>query len=95
MEEKTIRDLVLSEYAKGNIVVCTQEGLQVAPIEDILKQPVEVLLYDINRYMATILTFIEDPKWINYYALMNVVIAMKKRLDKAEEELKQLKVSTI
>lgn len=102
MEEKTIKDLVLSEYAKGNIVVYTQEGLQVALIEDILKQPIEGLLYDLNRDEATILTFIEDPKWVNDYAMIKVVVELKKRLreatdklNKAEEELKQLKASTI
>jgi len=75
------RDIVLKEYQKGNVVVSTFEGLKVMPLKDIIKQPASGILYDINRDEATILTFIENPKWINDYACAQVIRELKKQLD--------------
>ena len=68
-----IKHIVLDEYEKGNIVVYTCEGLKQMKLEDIVKQPVEGLLYDLNRDEATILTLISDPKWINDFASCQVI----------------------
>jgi len=83
METKNekLEDLILAEYKKGNIVVSTSEGLQKTNLKEFIKQPVEGLLYDLNRNFATILTFIDDPKWVNDYALSSVVVELKRQLD--------------
>ncbi len=83
-----IKNLILSEYEKGNIVVSTFEGLKVCNINDIIKQSSEGLLYDLNRDTGTILTCIKDPKWINDYALSRVVILLKDKIDELENNLK-------
>jgi len=75
-EHKDLKKLVLDEYKKGNIVVITFEGLATMPLKECLKQPIEGLLYDINRDTGTILTFLDDPKWINDYALTRIVIEL-------------------
>lgn len=79
--ENDIKEMVLAEYKKGNIVVSTFEGLQVAPLKEIIKQPIDGLLYDLNRNEAVVLTFINDPKWINDYAMVQVVRELKKQLE--------------
>jgi hypothetical protein len=84
-KQNDIKEMILAEYKKGNIVVSTFEGLQVAPLKEIIKQPTDGLLYDLNRNEAVVLTFINDPKWINDYAMVQVVRELKQQLeDKAK-----------
>ena len=78
---ENIKNKILEEYKKGNIVVYTFEGLMVMPIKDIVNQPTSGLLYDLNRDEATILTSIDDPKWINDYACAKVIEELKRQLD--------------
>lgn len=81
---ENIKNKILDEYKKGNIVVYTFEGLMVMPIKDIVNQPISGLLYDLNRDEATILTSIDDPKWINDYAVAQVIRSLKSRIDELE-----------
>ena len=85
MEE--IKDLILAEYEKGNVVVSTFDGLKVCELHDLLDQPAEGLLYDLNRDTGTILTCLNDPKWVNDFALSRVVIALKEKIAQLEEEI--------
>ena len=80
-KQNDIKEMILAEYKKGNIVVSTFEGLQVAPLKEIIKQPIDGLLYDLNRNEAVVLTFINDPKWINDYAMVQVVRELKQQLE--------------
>ena len=73
---KELRDIILDESKKGNVVYSSFEGLMMVKLDDIIKQPVEGLLYDLNRDVATILTFINDPKWVNDYAVCSVITAL-------------------
>jgi len=84
MEGNVVKDKVLKEYLKGNIVVAGIEGLQGMKLSEFVKQPVDGMLYDLNRNEATILTFIDDPKWVNDYAVAKVIRALKKRIDELE-----------
>jgi hypothetical protein len=77
-EQKHIRDIVLEESKKGNVVYASFEGLITIPLDDIIKQPIEGLLYDLNRDVATVLTFINDPKWVNDYAVCSVITRLHK-----------------
>ena len=73
MEQKgieTIRDKVLAEWNKGNLVYADIEGLKSIKLEEFVKQPLEGMLYDINRDAATILTCVNDfalTKLLEYY----------------------------
>jgi len=80
-----MKEQILSEYAKGNIVFATSEGLMTANISEFIKQPVEGLLYDLNRDEATVLTFIEDSKWVNDYAVCQVIRSLKDEIDKLKK----------
>jgi len=84
---KSIKDKVLKEYKKGNIIVAGIDGLQGMPIKEFIKQPVEGMLYDLNRDEATVLTLIDNPKWVNDYAVSKVIVALKKRIKELEEQL--------
>ena len=82
MEE--IKNKILEEYKKGNIVVAGIEGLQCMLISEFIKQPVEGMLYDLNRNEAVVLTFLPDTKWVNDYAVAQVIRALKSRIDELE-----------
>ena len=70
---ESIRDNVLAEWGKGNLVYADIEGLKSIKFEEFIKQSLEGMLYDINRETATILTFLDDPKWVNDFALTKLL----------------------
>lgn len=89
MEE--IKNKILEEYKKGNIVFSSIDGLQGISLNEFIKQPVEGMLYDLNRIESVILTFLPDPKWINDYAVAQVIRALKNRIDELESSSLNLK----
>ena len=84
-KKEDIKGIILSEYKKGNIVVSTFEGLKVMPLDEFVKQPVEGMLYDLNRDELVILTFINDPKWINDFASTKVIRKLALIAEKRDE----------
>lgn len=87
MNKEEIKDYVLSEYKKGNIVFQGFDGLYVGPMNTFIKTSAYSMLYDINRGPESILADIDDPKWINDYAAAKIIIELKKQLDKANAEI--------
>jgi hypothetical protein len=87
-----LKEKILSEYEKGNIVIATIDGDNIismsANLDEFINQPTDGLLYDLNRGEETVLTFIDDPKWINDYAVCKVIRALKKRIDELETIVK-------
>jgi hypothetical protein len=76
-----IKSYILEQSRKGNIVVSTTQGLETYCLKEFIKQPTEGILYDINRDAATIMTFIEDPKWVNDFAATCVIAELKKQVE--------------
>jgi len=76
-----LKTRILEESAKGNVVIATIGGLQIAKLSELIEQPTDGLLYDLNRGEETILAFIDDPKWVNDYAVCKVIRALKKKID--------------
>jgi hypothetical protein len=79
---KELKDLILRKEKESKVVFMTAEGLMEADLEEFIKQPTMGLLYDLNRDRGTVLTFIEDPAWINNFAVMLVITRLKKYYDK-------------
>ena len=86
-----LKDKILEEYKKGNIIVASAFGLEGYKLSEFIKQPTEGLLYDLNRNETVVLTFIDDPKWVNDYAVCKVITALKSKIEELENELKELK----
>jgi len=80
-ERENLRNLILDEAKKGNICVYTIEGIMCMKLDEVIKQPTDGLLYDLNRDAATIMTFIDDPKWVNDYACHLVIKKLKEYYD--------------
>ena len=76
-DQEKLRDLVFQKEKEGRVVLMTIDGLHEANIDDIVKQPADGILYDLNRDHVTVLTYIDDPKWINDYAVGVVIKKLK------------------
>lgn len=89
MEEKELASKILEEYKKGKICYRTIEGVFSAKIEDFVKQPLEGMLYDLNRDKATILSFLDDLKWTNDFALTVLLEHYYNRCKELEKKLEE------
>jgi hypothetical protein len=78
------KKLLLREYKKGNVVFITQEGLQSVNLSEFINNPTVILLNDLSRSEEFILKFIDDPKWINDFAVCKVITALKLKIQKLE-----------
>lgn len=84
--------LILDARREGRIVVNTIEGLMSSNLEEFLKQPIDGILYDLNRDEATTLTLAEtDIKRVNDFAVSVVIRALKDKLGAAKAELEQVR----
>lgn len=81
MNKNELKDYVLKKKKEGKIVFRTFEGFGEANLEDFLAQPAEGILYDLNRDGATVLTFLDDPKWTNDFAVGLVITELKMYYD--------------
>lgn len=82
-EKEDLRELILRKAKEGQVVFNTFDGLKVADLDDFVRQPTDGLLYDLNRDKATVLTFIDDAKWINDFAVALVIEKLKSLLNEA------------
>jgi len=85
-----IKDKILKEYKNGNIVVAGIDGLQVMLLSEFIEQPTEGMLYDLNRDECTVLAFIDNPKWINDYAVCQVIRMLKKRIEELKKQITKI-----
>ena len=70
---KDLKNMVLDAWKDGYVVFASIEGLHKQKLEEFTKQPLDSMLYDINRDTATISTFLDDPKWVNDFALTKLL----------------------
>ncbi len=68
MSEK-VKKLVLDKRKEGKLVFMGNETLISMDVKEFIKQPVDGILYDLNRLEEVALTFIDDPKWVNDFAV--------------------------
>ena len=86
--QTALKDRILSEREKGNVVFWGLPGkLMGAKLDDIVRQPAEGLLYDLNRLEEISMTFISDPKWVNDFAVALTIRKLVEQRDTAEREL--------
>lgn len=86
-EFEDFKQMILTKEAEGKAVYFTSEGLAESKVEDLVKQPVDGILYDINRDRATILTLFREQKWVNDFACMLVIRELYRQLQEAKADL--------
>ena len=78
-----LRDKILAEREKGNIVFWGLPGrLMGAKLNEFVEQPAEGMLYDLNRLEEISMSFIDDPKWVNDFA---VALTIRKLVEQRDE----------
>lgn len=82
-----LQKLIQDEYAKGNVVIYTIEGLMTVELDGLINQCATGILYDLNRDEGTVMALIDDPKWVNDYACAKVIRALKQRIEELEKQL--------
>lgn len=82
----TLKELVLQKAKEGKVVSMTIDGPMSADLEEFVKQPAEGILYDLNRDKVTVLTFIDDVKWVNDFAVALVIEELKSQITDLEEQ---------
>lgn len=80
--QTSLRDKILAERDKGNLVYAHIEGYSAVNVEDFVKQPADGILYDLNRDEATALAFIHEKKWVNDFA---VALTIRKLVQQRDE----------
>jgi hypothetical protein len=80
MDKEELKDYILKQAGLNAVVIMTIEGIQTIDLDAFIKQPAEGILYDLNRDPVTVLTFLENPKWINDYACGLVITKLKNKL---------------
>ncbi len=93
-EKKKYSELVLEERKKGNVVFLALEEVMSAPVKDIVAQPVDGLLWDLNRDEATALTFMDREgmiHWVNNFAVALVIRELKSQVGQLNTELELYK----
>ena len=85
-----LRDKILAEREKGNIVFWGVPGeLHTAKLDDFVTQPAEGILYDLNRLEEICMTFLDDPKWVNDFAIALTIRKLKDELSAATDRLEK------
>jgi len=80
-EKQELKELILAKAKEGKVVFATFEGLIAADLNEFIKQPADGILYDLNRLPEVVLTFLDDPKWVNDFAVSLVIRKLKEELD--------------
>jgi hypothetical protein len=96
MNEKTsTKEFVIACEKEGEIIFATIEGLMGAKIAEFIRQPVDGILYDLNRDKVTLLSqFSEDNiRWVNDYAVAVTITALRSELERVREENRWIPVS--
>ena len=75
-EKAQLTEAVFDSFSKGNIVFITEEGFYQSAIEDFIKQPLEGMLYDLNRNEAVIRTEANEDKgwrWVHDLSMVKLL----------------------
>ncbi len=80
---------LLKEYKKGNIMFMSIEGIQICSVKEFIKQPADGILYDLNKGEEVVLTYIEDKKWVNDFAVAKTIRELKNKIKELEDINKQ------
>lgn len=85
---RKVKDMILAERAKGNIVFRSlPETACIAPIAEFVEQPVDGILYDLNCSEAVVMAFIDEPKWVNDFAVALTIRKLVEQRDEARAAL--------
>ena len=83
-----ILKLIYEKEKQNQVIFEAFDSLMSADIDEFISQPIEGLLYDLNRDKATCATWIQNDKtgWVNNYAVALVITRLKEFYDTHKEK---------
>ena len=94
MDNTELIDKILSNQKNDTVVYMTEAGLMGSTVSELLNQPAEGVLYDLNRDIASLVTLGRESKnkrWINDIALAFVFTELYKKYADLEAQLNEVK----
>lgn len=85
-----LKQLILDKRKEGKLVHTTIEGFVSVDISEFIRQPANGILYDLNRLEEVVLTFIDDPKWLNDFAVALTIRELKAKETSARTIMEKL-----
>lgn len=85
-----LKQLILDKRKEGKLVHTTIEGFVSVDISEFIGQPADGILYDLNRLEEVVLTFIDDPKWLNDFAVALTIRELKAKETSARTIMENL-----
>jgi len=82
--KKELEKIILDNEKEGKITIWTFAGLMTVNLDEFITDPVESMLYDLNRDKLTLLTLMDDKR-VNDYACMLVIKKLKEHYDKLKQ----------
>lgn len=73
MDKQEIMQAQAEAFSNGKVLYNTCEGTTQASIVDLVNQPTEGLLYDLNRDIATVATIFDEQMLLNEVAIVNTL----------------------
>lgn len=92
-DKSDLKELVLEGRKKGKVVFLQYTGNDFAvmsePVTEFIDQPVDGILYDLNRLEEIALTYMDDPKWVNDFAVALTIRALKEEQAALEQQVER------
>ncbi len=89
-KRKNLSDLISKKRQEGKVILATIDGFMEVELENLVNcQPVDGLLYDLNRDLVTCLSWVEaseDIVWVNNAASGIVIEYMSKQIETLRSE---------
>ncbi len=92
-EKKKWSEIVLEAKDDGRVVFFCIDEVLTAPVKEIIKQPADGLLWDLNRDEVTALSWMNKDgmlHWVNNFAVALVIRELKSQLEQLEEDYTML-----
>ena len=84
----SLRDRILAERDNGNVVFMgLPDQVMCTKLDDFVEQPVDGILYDLNRSEEVVITFVDDRKWVNDFAVTLTIRRLVEQRDEARAAL--------
>lgn len=92
MEDKTILEFIEEKEKEGKAAFYVHGNLATMDIDDLINQPVEGLLWDLNRDEVTCSFWIDEGElgWVNNYATQLVIKKLYEKIFELEKEAESL-----
>lgn len=94
-DEDLLKKAILKAYEENKVVFMDAIGTcNCVKMDDFFSQNIDGILYDLNRSEEVILSFTEEPTWVNNFAMCKCLRYLYEENQKLKKKLKNMKKET-